>query len=132
MAIEKNYSRQGVIAAEVVIALDDFTGAAEQAAIQLPAGAVIVGGSAFVTTAFDAGTTATLTVGDADDKDRYTSAALDVSAEGAEALGPTGYAMPVEGDLLVTYASTGSAATEGELRLVIQYIVLGRTEFTQG
>ncbi len=132
MAIEKNYSRQGVIAAEVVIALADFADAAEQPAIQLPAGAVIVSGSAFVTTAFNAGTTATLIVGDAADADRYTGAALDVSAVGAKGLVPNGYAMPAEGDLLVTYASTGTAATAGELRLVIQYIVLGRTEFTQG
>ena len=131
MAITKNYNRQSVSAAEVVINLADLDGTA-QAAVELPAGAIVVGGAAYVSTAFDAQTTATLKVGDAVDDDRYTGTALDLKTVGGKALVPTGYVMPAQGDVLVTYASTGTAATEGTLRLVVQYIDIQKSEFTQG
>lgn len=130
--IEKNYNRQGLAAAHIAIALDAFSDGAVQAAIELPAGAVVVGGSAMVTTAFNAATTATLKVGDDVDDDRYSGTPLDVSTLGNKALVPTGYVMPEKGDLTVTYASTGTAATEGELLLVVEYIEANKSEWTQG
>lgn len=130
--IQKNYNRQGLAVAHIAIALSAFGDGAVQAAIELPAGAIVVGGSAMVTTAFDAATTATLKVGDAVDDDRYSGTPLDVSTLGNKALVPTGYVMPEKGDLTVTYESTGAAATEGELLLVVEYIEANKSEWTQG
>lgn len=130
--IQKNYNRQGLAVAQIAIALAAFSDGAVQAAIELPAGAIVVGGSAMVTTAFDAETTATLKVGDAVDDDRYSGTPLDVSAVGNKPLVPTGYVMPEKGDVIVTYASTGAAATEGELLLVLEYIEANKSEWTQG
>lgn len=130
--IEKNYNRQGLAVAHIAISLAAFSDGAVQAAIELPAGAVVVGGSALVTTAFNATTTATLKVGDADDDDRYSGTPLNVATLGSKALAPTGYVMPVKGDLTVTYASTGTDATEGELLLVVEYIEANKSEWTQG
>lgn len=133
MSIKKDYNRQALAVAMVTISLADIVdGGAVQAAVELPAGAIVTGGQAFVATAFDAETTATLKVGDAGDDDRYTPTPLNIATVGAKPLVPNGYVMPAQGDLLVTYASTGAAATEGELRLVVEYIDIQKSEWTQG
>jgi|GEM_PF-1320244 len=132
MAITKNYNRQALAVAMVSISLAAFADGAVQPAIELPGGAIVVGGSAYVTTPFDAETTATLKVGDSVDDDRYTATALNIKTAGGKPLVPTGYEMPAIGDLIVTYASTGAAATEGELILVVEYIDVGKSDWTQG
>lgn len=132
MSITKNASRQSPLVAYVDINFGDFSNGAVQAAIELPGGAVITGGFIQPITSFNAATTATLKVGDAADDDRYTVAPADVKAMDLVPLDLTGYAMPVQGDLTVTYASTGAAATAGKCRLLVEYIVQKRTESTQG
>ena len=116
MAITKNYNRQCLAMAVLSISLADFVdGGAVQPAIELPDGAIVTGGSVMVTEVFNAATTATLDLGDSVDEDRYTPTPLDLKTLGAKALLPTGYVMPLTADLLATYASTGTAATTGQL-----------------
>lgn len=133
MAITKNYNRQCLAVAHLTIALADIVdGGAVQPVIELPAGAVVTGGSVIVTEVFNAATTATLGLGDSVDPDRYTPTPLDVSTLGAKALLPTGFVMLNKGDILATYASTGIAATTGELLLVVEYLDVQKAEWTQG
>lgn len=130
MAFFKNDGRQAPAVAVVKFSLADFENGALDV-VELPGNAIVTGGFISVTTAFNAGTTATVKLGDADDDDRY-GAGLDVSAVGKVDLVPTGHVNPRIGDLTLTYAETGTAATDGEAILVLEYIEIGKTEFTQG
>ena len=132
MTIKKNDARQAPLVAYVDINLADFSNGAVQAAIELPGGAIVTGGFIQPITTFNAATTATLKVGDSVDDDRYTATPADVKALAVVKLDVTGYAMPAQGNLTVTYASTGAVATTGKCRLVVEYIVDGRTQSTQG
>jgi hypothetical protein len=132
MSITLNDSRQAPLWAHVDINLADFSDGAVQAAMQLPGDAIIVDGFIQPITAFNAATTATLKVGDSGNDDRYTATPADVKAVAVVPLDITGYQMPVQGDLTVTYASTGTAATTGKCRLFVGYIRAGRTQTTQG
>ena len=132
MPINKNSGRQDVLVAFVDVDLADLASGNTQAAIDLPHGAVLVGGDVVVKTAFNAGTTATLKVGDKNDDDRYTSTAVDIKSVGRTALTITGYTHKVGEDLKVTFAQTGTAASAGALRLTALYYVEGRAAFSQG
>ena len=132
MSITKNDQRQAPLVAWVDINLADFSAGAVQAAIELPGGAIVTGGFVQPITTFNAATTATLKVGDSVDDDRYTATPADVKALAVVELDVTGYAMPAQGNLIVTYASTGAVATTGKCRLFVEYIVGKRTQRTQG
>ncbi|WP_447593532.1 hypothetical protein [Aquipseudomonas campi] len=132
MTIRKNDSRQGVLVAWVDINFTDFANGAIQAAIELPGGAIVTGGFIQPITSFNAATTATLKVGDAKDDDRYTTTPVDVKGLAVAKLDVTGYVVPEQGDLLVTLATSGAAATSGKCRLFVEYIRVHRTQSTQG
>lgn len=132
MTISKNDGRQTPIVAWVDFNLADVVGGTELGAVELPGGAIVLRGDLYVTEAFNGGTTATLKVGDAGDDDRYTGTPLDVTTTGKKPLVPTGYAMPQQGDLTVKFAQSGTAATTGKARLIVEYIDVGRVCFTQG
>lgn len=132
MSITQNDSRQAPLVAFVDINLADFADGAVQAAMQLPGDAIVIGGFIQPITTFNAATSATLKVGDAVDDDRYTATPADVKALAVTPLDITGYQMPAQGDLIVTYASTGAAASTGQCRLFVEYIRAGRTQSTQG
>lgn len=132
MSITLNASRQAPLRAFVDINLADFDDGAVQAAIQLPGDAIIVAGFVQPITTFNAATTATLKIGDSVDDDRYSATPVDVKALTLVNLDITGYQMPAQGNLVVTYAETGAAATTGKCRLVVEYIRAGRTQVTQG
>lgn len=83
------------------------------AALRLPPAAVVVGGSVVVETPWDTGTTATLSVGDADTAGRYASD-VDLKTAARTAFTLTGHKHTLPEDLLLTYAEDGTAATEGE------------------
>lgn len=125
----KNYSRQGLIVAMASITADDLANGLNQAAVELPGGAIVTGGFVVVETAFDSADAATLALGDSTTANRY-AAALDMKTAGKKDLVPTGYRVPVQSDLTFTF--TGALPTEGEARLIVEYVVVGRSEFTQG
>ena len=86
----------------------------------LAAGDVVIKCWAQVVTAFNAGTTNVLTVGDGSTANKYLAAA-DVT-EGTPGVYPTGGAGPfaaetAAGTLRATYAQTGTAATTGSARV---------------
>ena len=80
----KNADRQYSLWAEVEIAFDDGLDVAQAASVQdlldIPGGAVVVGGEIVVTEAWNAGTSAVVDIGDGDDPDRYTSSPVNLQA----------------------------------------------------
>lgn len=131
MAITKNSGRQEVIAARVVVTLGTGNDVAVQGtseAIQVPEGAVVVGGFINVSDATSANVD--FNIGDGGSTIRY-AAAVDGGATGLTALTLTGYKYTVQDtiDLTVTVADPTAA---GQLELVVLYIVDGRVGFAQG
>jgi len=131
MTITKRDGRQEALIAFVDINLADVASGTAQAAIELPGGAIVLRGELFVTEVFNAGTTAVLDIGDALVANRYAND-LDLKTLGRKQLVPTGYVMPQQGDLTVTYVPGGTAATTGKARLIVEYIDAGRVCSTQG
>lgn len=135
MSVTLNPGRQEVIAAKIAVGyadIDSDTAGAEPV-IQVPAGAIVVGGYVNVTEAFDSTTSDALDVGDGDDDDRYSATPIDLQSTGVTALDVTGYKYTTQDTIDVewTAGATGTA-TAGAFEIVVQYIVDGRAAFSQG
>lgn len=90
----------------------------------LPAGAVVLRGSATVTTAFNAGTNNNIDVGVAGAASSFASALALTSAGGKAFTGIATSAAAVttaDTDVIVTMGLTGTAATAGVAVVVIEY-----------
>lgn len=96
---------------------------------KLPVGAVVIGGELIVDVAWNTGTSATLSVGDAGNGARYGSA-LDLKTTGRKALTPTGYVSD-GAEVMATPVLSGTAATAGKARLILQYVIGGRAHEAQ-
>lgn len=92
--------------------------------INLPPGAIIVGGELVRTTAFD-GTTYAVIVGDSGSANRYLGTD-DYKAAGRTALVPTGYVGTGE-NIRLTITPTGTT-TAGAGTLRVEYVIAGRAE----
>jgi hypothetical protein len=131
MAIKLNVGRQEVITARVAFTLGtglDVSAQAAYAAIQVPQGAIILGGHVYVSAVTSA--SVKIAVGDAGLGTRYVS---NVAADstGLTALVPTGYQYTTQDNILVTI-SGATAATAGTAELIIRYLRVNRAEFSQG
>ena len=122
--------RQYVAAAKVPLAFADLPTAGDYLVTDLPEGAVVTSGWVYTTEAFDATATLTLTVADAADTTIDTlSGALDVTAVGKDDLAPTGVELPSAGEVKVT---TSIDLTQGAGYLYLEYVVDGRSHFSEG
>jgi hypothetical protein len=124
-AISKNTARQESHFAYVDFGYANINGTSFTPAIELPAGAVVVGGALTITTGFGA---INVTVGDESSNNRYlgtTSAA----STGRTPLVPTGYTCVGVKNLGIKFASAPSG---GAGRLEVEYYVEGRATSSQG
>ena len=131
MAITKNSGRQEVIAAMLTVTFgtgNDIAAAGTYGAIDVPEGAVIVGGFINVSDA----TTATVDIhlGDGGVTNRYLDN-IDAGATGLTALTLTGYEYTAP-DTLDILIDTADPTAAGQFELVVLYVVSGRAAFAQG
>ena len=98
-------------------------------AINLPVGAIVIGGEVVTETAVGGSTAYNISVGDSGSATRYLGA-TDRVAAGRTALVPTGY-VGAGNPLRITVAPTVAAATAGKVTVRVQYIVRGRVNETQ-
>jgi hypothetical protein len=103
------------------------TSATTVVVIPLPPGATVIGGSVDTTVAFDAATF-NVTVGDADDPDRYLGT-TDVKAVGSEPLVPTGYVGTGQ-NIELTF-NAADVCTTGTATVRVEYVVAGRSNEVQ-
>jgi len=91
---------------------------------ELPDGAIIVGASVHVFTAFDAGTANTINIGVSGEADRFMSAGSLAAAADVPFDDLVLANRKMSGNTDITYAMTlsGTAATAGQADIVIQYI----------
>lgn len=122
--------RQYPLVAEVAF---DYTQLADTGvavpAVNLPYGAVVIGGGVVVETAFNTATSAVLDVGDAASGNRYKDD-VNLKTVGYTALVPTGYVSD-GAPLKLTPTLVGAAATAGKGRLIVMYAIKGRAHEAQ-
>jgi len=130
-AFKKQSGRQQPI---VAVALFDFTqlvSAAAKGLIELPPGAEVLSGAIVTTIVWNSGTSDVAVVGDAGSANRYRASAT-FAAVGRYALTPTGYVTTAPTNVTITWTGAGTAITTGSARLMVEYIVHGRSQFNQG
>lgn len=98
-------------------------------AINLPAGAIVIGGEVVTETAVTGSTAYNVSVGDSETAARYLTA-TDRVAAGRTPLVPTGYVGNGE-QIRVTVAPTVAAATAGKVTVRVQYVIRNRVNETQ-
>jgi hypothetical protein len=98
-------------------------------AINLPTGAIVIGGEVVTETAVSTSSAYNIKVGDSNDDDRYLTV-TDCAAAGRTALVPTGYVGNGE-QIRVTVAPTDADATAGKVTVRVQYIVRNRVNESQ-
>lgn len=129
MAITKDSSVQNVEVKSVTINLADVTTGVDYNAIDLPPNSVVLSGSCFTTEAWNSTTSDVLDVGDASSQNRYLNDGNIRSANALVALVPTGFVHP-GGPITVRWVSGGGTPTTGKVRLIVQYVVLGKADST--
>lgn len=124
-----DHTRQDVLVAKAVVTFgtgNDIATTGTVTAINVPAGAIVIGGFVNVSDATSASVdihvqSAALAVYVAD---------IDGAATGVTALVPTGYQYTTS-DTIDVMVDTASAAADGQMELYVEYIVDGRSAFVQ-
>lgn len=128
--LQNAVGRQYPLVARQKFTYEDLTNGEAEKALDLPGGAIVIGGGLVITEAFDSGTSDAVDVGDEDDVDRY-AAAVDVQALGHTALTLDGhkYSAPDTVDIILN--STDGPPSAGEGYLYVEYIMADRAHEVQ-
>lgn len=98
---------------------------------ELPAGAIVIGGDIKVLTAFNSGTSDTLSIGDSGSATRYASAVSIASAARTALTVPARQVSSTE-KVTATWTGSGAAPSAGQAHVTLQYIIPGRAVENQG
>jgi hypothetical protein len=126
-----NRGRQWPLVLEQVIDYTDFNGVTTTSDVQpeLPQGAVVLSGGIFVETAFGAGAAAD--VGVSGTGALYLND-VDLNSLGYTAIATTGLGLKASGEtILFTPDTEAKAATAGKARLILTYVIAGRSNEVQ-
>jgi hypothetical protein len=129
----KSPERQYPLTAVVELTYDQLPTGVATEVIDLPVGAVVLGGGAFVDTADDGGTSVVLDVGDNDAGDLYVTDLDAKTANESEAFDVTeiGKKYPSGGAITATRTEGGTASTAGKVRIFATYLIFGRANEVQ-
>lgn len=131
MSLKLQSGRQPPLLAYIDVVLADLVTAVAKNLIELPHGAVVIGGGVVVTQVFNSTTSDVLDIGDAGVANRYKND-VDLQALGLTALVPTGYITTAPTKITGTWVSGGGTPTTGAFRLWVEYYVQGRSLSNQG
>lgn len=129
MAITKDSSVQNVEAKAVTISLADVTTGVDYSAMDLPPNSVITSGSLFTTEAWNSTSTDVMDVGDGASQNRYLNDGNIRAVNALVALVPTGF-VHTGGPITVRWVSGGGTPTTGKVRLIVEYVTLGKATST--
>jgi hypothetical protein len=137
MPIKKLSGRQDVIVATADFAFSDVADGAYSAAVDLPGGAIVLGGGLFISTVFNSATTDQFSIGDKEGSAAaanatYAALSADVTAPTNIPLVPTGKKYTTPSTVGVFWDGVGAVPTAGAGRLTVMYAVDGRASFSQG
>lgn len=131
MALKLKSGRQPTLLAYIDIVLADLVTTVAKNLIELPHGAVVIGGGVVVSQVFNSTTSDVLDIGDAGVANRYKDN-VNLQALGFTALIPTGYVTTAPTKITGTWTSGGGVPTTGAARLFVEYFVQGRVLSNQG
>lgn len=137
MTITKKSGRQEVIAATADFTFSDVTDDTYMPAVDVPGGAIVVGGHLAIGPIFNSATDDKFSIGDkvgsaSATKDTYAALSADITAVGAIPIVATGKKYAEPSTIGVVWNGSGAAPTAGVGRLTVLYIVDGRAAFAQG
>lgn len=137
MTITADRGRQAPLVAHMPFVLADMTDDTYVPMIDLPVGAIVIGGYLAITTLFNSGTDDKFSIGDQEtggsaDKTEYAALSADIAATGqAAAVVPNGKEYTVGGTVGVVWNGSGTAPDAGAGILVVEYIIDGRASEVQ-
>jgi len=123
MTIVQQPWRGLTVARKAAFVFGDLTDETADPLIDVPAGAIVVGGGLYISTAWNSATTDVMDIGDGGDADRYTVAAIDATAADYTPLDLTGYEYTAADTIDVTWNGEGTAPSAGVGVLVVQYVI---------
>lgn len=126
---KRDFVRQYPLVAMIPFNFEDLV-EGEAVEVQVPANAIVTGGSVILSTLMNSQTSDTLAVGDAETADRYASG-IDGKATGFTALTPTGKAYATTDSVVLSWTGVGDAPTQGKGFLVVEYVRPGRANEVQ-
>ena len=126
-AVRLKSGRQSIVSAYLDVVLANHATTVALDTIEVPQGAVIVGGSVVVTEAFNSTSTDVLDIGDSGTANRYKND-IDLTTLALTALVPTGYVYTAPTKIKATWVSGGGTPTTGAYTLRVDYIVRGRAD----
>jgi hypothetical protein len=128
--VTKDISVQDVVVKTVTFSFGDLNEDTAYEVIDIPPNSVILSGSFFTTVAWNSTTSDVIDLGDSGSATRYASNLNIRAANALNAITPTGYVSP-GGPLTVTWtAGTADTATTGTVRLIVEYVTLGKADAT--
>lgn len=132
MSITKQSARSDIKVAIIPFTYADFLGSSGVAlpAIDLPQNAIVVGGSFVIDTAFNSATSDTFVAGDGGTVNRYASA-VNGQIVARTALAVTCYKYTTPDTVDIRWTGVGAVPTAGAGRLILEYIMDGRSISTQ-
>ena len=131
-------ARQCVASAFFELTYADFVARANVIDIFAPPGSEAIGGEFIVVDPSNDSGTDTIKIGDSVDDDRYLAATSAKAAAGTRtAVTPTGYLYPGQGTSAAPFARLtrtpqNGNATAGKWRFRLDYVTIGKSEWTEG
>jgi hypothetical protein len=139
MPIEKmNSGRQDPLVAHIEVNFEQLADDTYEPAINLPVGAIVVGGGFAVTELWNSATTDMFSIGDKEGTDAavkttYAAKSADVTVAGTWIpIVPTGKKYAKPGTVGLVWDGTGAAPTTGKGLLVVHYIIDKRAHSSEG
>lgn len=138
MSITKKSGRQDALIAMAAFAFGDLTSGQYEAAVDVPAGAIVTGGGLAITTLFNSATTDKFSIGDkvgaaSAAAATYAAQSADVTVAGTYIpIVPTGKKYAEKSTIGVVWTGEGAAPSAGAGRLVVEYVIDGRAHSSEG
>lgn len=129
MPITFDGGRQWPLVGKVTVSFADIASGVESLFDNIPAGAQITKLTVNVLTAFNSGTSDVIVVGDEDTANLYV-ASTSIASAGLIVGVPTGKKYTAPQQLALTWTAVGTAATQGELEVIFEYIMDNRANET--
>jgi hypothetical protein len=137
MAAKKESGRQDVLVGKCEFTYADLTSGAYEAMVDVPPGAIVIGGFLAITTLFNSGTEDKFKIGKkvgsaAAVPAAYAAQTANITVTGrAATITPDGVEFTSKGSVGIEWAGTGAAATAGVGVLVVEYILADRVKEVQ-
>lgn len=138
MTITKESGRQDAIVGKAEGTYEDVESGVYAAAVDVPCGAIVIGGGLSIPVLFNSGTTDKFSIGTKIGSAGAVANSLAAQSEDVTAAGtwipivPNGAEFTSAGSVGIVWTGDGTAPSAGTFKLIVIYIKDGRVAFSQG